>query len=413
MTKEKGLELIHDFTEKMESHKDALEPFPISLRGINWVKFLTQHQIKDQKIDDNLYAQYKILIDNLEYHLLGNHLLEYGFSLLFGACYFQDETLYAKAEEILKQELEEQILGDGAHFELSPMYHQIMLFRVLDCLNLIQNNRWMVDSGWWMEFLQQKAVMMLPWLHAMTFEDGSIPLFNDSANGIAPTTEQVNSYAIDLNVECSMLNVKLKDSGYRYIEREKYECVIDVGPIGPDYIPGHAHADTFNFELHINDQQFIVDTGLSTYETNARRMTERGTAAHNTVEVNGTDSSEVWGGFRVAERAPVIIKEESEEKIVASHDGYRKKFGITHSREWIFEEERIIIKDRLNKPTRAVVRLHFHPDVTEEMICERVQIKNYELKIKNYKYAPEFNRLKDALVLEIPFEKEITMEIRT
>ena len=122
--------LIYDFIENIESVKDGLEPFPISLRGINWIKFLTKHEIKDEKIDDSLYAQYYILLNNLEYHLLGNHLLENGFSLLFGAYYFQDENLHKKAKDILEKELNEQILYDGAHFELSPMYHQLMLFRL-------------------------------------------------------------------------------------------------------------------------------------------------------------------------------------------------------------------------------------------------------------------------------------------
>jgi len=430
MTKEKGLELIEDFIAKMESHKDALEPFPISLRGINWIKFMTQHQIKDQKIDDSLYAQYKMLMDNLEYHLLGNHLLENGFSLLFGACYFQDETLYAKAAEILKQEIDEQILDDGAHFELSPMYHQIILFRVLDCLNLVKRNSLVVKGDGLESMLEEKVAAMLGWLEAITFEDGSIPLFNDSATGIAPTPGQLDEYATNLNSKFKIQNSKLTSCGYRKFKTPNYECVIDIGPIGPDYIPGHAHADTFNFELHItqsssnhqpstiNHQPFITDTGLSTYETDERRMTERGTAAHNTVEVNGTDSSEVWGGFRVADRATVTIEEENDTKIVASHDGYQKKFGIIHTREWIFEEERIIIKDSLNKPARAVARLHFHPEVTEKMIHEHITILTRPSTIHHppstihqYKYAPAFNTLVDALVLEIPFEKELTVII--
>ena len=33
-----------------------------------------------------------------------------------------------------------KILEDGSHFELSPMYHQIMLLRVLDCIQLIKLN---------------------------------------------------------------------------------------------------------------------------------------------------------------------------------------------------------------------------------------------------------------------------------
>jgi len=82
--------------DRIASMKDALEPFPISLRGINWIKFLISHNIKEQTIGDSLYAQYSILLDYLEYHLLGNHLLENGFSLLFGSYYFQDEKLYKK-----------------------------------------------------------------------------------------------------------------------------------------------------------------------------------------------------------------------------------------------------------------------------------------------------------------------------
>ncbi|WP_197549447.1 heparinase II/III domain-containing protein [Sulfurovum sp. ST-21] len=412
MNKERGVALIYEFIDQSTLVKDGLEPFPISLRGINWIKFLTQHNIRDQKIDDSLYAQYMILLDNLEYHLLGNHLLENGFSLFFAAYYFQDKKFYVKAKEILLAELEEQILDDGAHFELSPMYHQIILFRVLDCLNLLQNNQWMVDSRLLIEFLVAKAVKMLGWLNAITFENGEIPLFNDSTYDIAPTTEQLNYYAklLGIDHQPSTVNPQLNESGYRKITKQNYEMTIDVGPIGPDYIPGHAHADTFNFELQINGKPLIVDTGLSTYETNARRTEERATSAHNTVEILDSNSSEVWAGFRVADRAYVTIEQESDNRIVASHDGYQKKFGIIHTREWQFEEDKIVIKDTLNKPVKAVVRLHFHPSVTEEMIHERIQ--NSKFKIQNYKYAPEFNKLVDAKVVEIEFEKELEIEIR-
>jgi uncharacterized heparinase superfamily protein len=126
----------------------------------------------------------------------------------------------------------------------------------------------------------------------------------------------------------------------------------------------------------------------------------------------GMSSSEVWGGFRVAQRAYVTKTEEREEKIVATHNGYEKKLDILHTREWCFEEERIIIHDTLNKSTKAVARLHFHPDVTEEMINRHINIQNSKFKIQNYRHAPAFNTLYDALVLEIPFETSLTVEIR-
>jgi len=400
------IELIYDFIDTISEIRDGMEPFPISLRGMNWIKFLTQYQIREQKIDDSLYAQYYILMDNLEYHLLGNHLLENAFSLLYGAYYFQDVTLYTKAKTILQEELKEQILDDGAHFERSPMYHQIMLLRILDCINLLKNNPWQQQEL--LTQLQDNASVMLGWLQQISYQNGTIPLLNDSAEDIAPSSEALFLYAQKLHIESKV--VPLKDSGYRKYMTKSYEAIIDIGKIGPDYIPGHAHADTFNFELQLTDQPFIVDAGLSTYETNKRRTIERGTAAHNTVEVMGTDSSEVWGGFRVARRASVIKTEEEGKQIKAMHDGYQQ-FGVLHTREWIFEEKHIMIKDTLNKPTPSIARIHFHPDVTEDEIRKRV-ILDSRFSILHYAYAPAFNRLVNALVMEIPFEKELKVEIQ-
>lgn len=406
MSRDEGLELIYDFIAQGNLLKDGREPFPVSLRGINWIKFLALHKVRDQEIDDSLYAQYAMLMDNLEYHLLGNHLLENGFSLLFGAYYFRDEKLYEKAREILEAELDEQILSDGAHFELSPMYHQIMLYRLLDCINLVQNNPWKQDGL--LKLLENTAARMLGWLNAITYRNGDIPLLNDSANNIAPSSEELFEYAH--NLKLFIQHSTLSESGYRKITKPRYECVIDVGPIGPDYIPGHAHADTFNFELFRDRSPFIVDTGLGTYETGERRDAERGTAAHNTVVVEGKNSSEVWGGFRVADRARIVELIEEGDTLTATHDGYRK-LGVLHTRTWRFEEERIVIEDRISRPCRAVARLHFHPGVTEEMIQKHIKLNTQHPTLNTYDYSPEFNKTQKAVVMEIPFTQELKVEI--
>jgi len=416
MTKEKGIELINDFIDQSDQIKDGLEPFPISLRGMNWIKFLSRHQIADQQISHSLYAQYMILMDNLEYHLLGNHLLENGFSLLFGAYYFQDEKLYAKAKKIVREELEEQILDDGAHFELSPMYHQIMLYRVLDCINLLQNNDWKNQEL--LTLLTDKAEVMLGWLNTITYENGNIPLLNDSTNKIAPTTEQLNEYANSLNIKTKIL--ALTESGYRKIENSKYEMIVDVGNIGPDYIPGHAHSDTFNFELYIERKPFIVDTGLSTYEMNERRMLERSTVSHNTVEIDGINQSEIWGAFRVASRAKVIALAEKDNYISASHNGYKKRLGTMHQREYLFDEQSIKIIDTIHseKKYNAIARLHFYPGVHVEkkddcIVCNGIKIfsSSKELEILEYLYAPQFNKTVPAQMVEIKFNHKLEVEI--
>ena len=103
-----------------------------------------------------------------------------------------------KAKEILEKELNEQILDDGAHFELSPMYHQLMLFRVLDCINLVQNNSW--KNKELLNFLEEKASVMLGWLKSISYENGEIPLLNDSANCIAPISNELFKYANNLKL---------------------------------------------------------------------------------------------------------------------------------------------------------------------------------------------------------------------
>jgi hypothetical protein len=406
ISKDEALNLIYNFIENESILKDAIEPFPISLRGINWIKFLSYNNIEDKKIDNILYKHYMILLDNLEYHLLGNHLLENGYSLLFGAYYFQDEKLYSKAKEILKSELKEQILKDGAHFELTPMYHQIMFFRLLDCINLVKNNTFKNQEL--LVFLEDIASKMLSWLKNITFKNGEIPLLNDSAFSIAPTSDTLFDYVRRLNIKD--INLALSQSGYRKKEKESYECIIDIGNIGPDYIPGHAHSDTFNFVVNYENKPFIVDTGLSTYETNQRRTSERNTSAHNTVEINGKDQSEVWGGFRVANRAKIIKIEEEIDTIKASHDGY-KKDGVIHTRIWNFKEKKLIIKDELSKKVNAIARLHFHPNITKENIIEKI-ICNNKIIFSTYDYAPKFNTLEKAIMIEISFEKNLELEIQ-
>ena len=417
ISKIEGIRLINSFIDHIPFITDGLMPYPISLRSINWIKFLSLYQIEDEKINDSLYAQYFKLMDNIEYHILGNHLLENGFSLFFGAYSFQNENFYAKAKKILTDELEEQILKDGAHFELSPMYHQIMLFRVLDCINLVQNNNWKEQEL--LDLFISKAEAMLDWLNIITYENGDIPLLNDSTNNIAPTTKELNEYATTLKVKTK--KSELNDSGYRKIKNERYEMIMDVGNIGPDYIPGHAHSDTFNFELYIEGKPFIVDAGLSTYATNARRTLERSTASHNTVVIDDTDQSEVWGGFRVARRAKIIHLKESENYIEATHDGYRR-IGALHTRKFITHKDSIVIEDSIDGygKHQGIAYLHFYPGIRPKIKGNKIIISHTEitiynadrLKIQGYEYAPEFNTLIDAFEVKIIFSNHLKMEIK-
>lgn len=416
MSKEVGFSLIKQYILESTSLKDGLEPYPISLRGINWIKFLSENTIQEQEIDQCLYEHYYTLLKNREYHLLGNHLLENGFSLFFGAYYFKEKALLKAATTILTNELNEQLLQDGAHFELSPMYHQIILNRLLDCINLSKNNSWSEFKDH--AFLSTCASNMLAWLETMTYQNGDIPMLNDSAWGIAPSSNQLFDYAKRLEIKWTPGT--LTDSGYRKWIGENFEFLMDVGAIGPDYIPGHAHADTFNFELYYKGKPFIVDTGISTYEKNQLRQDERSTFEHNTVVVDGENSSRIWGGFRVAERARITKLEESENSIIGEHNGYKKK-NILHQRTFSREKKHLIIADKLigKTPNSAVAYLHFHPSV--------MNIKEEDLKLNfpdlgisiefeadylslekiEYAYCIGFNKTEKAIAYKITFQTHL------
>lgn len=414
-----GSELIENFIENLSRNSIGSEPYPIALRGINWIKFLSQHAIHDAQFTNSLYAQYLILFDNIEYHLLGNHLLEDGFSLLFGAFYFTDSRFYRKARQIIEYELQEQILDDGAHFELSPMYHQIILDRLLDCINLLQNNPGFSNQEELLVLMETTAAKMLSWLNIITFANGQIPPLNDSAPEIAPTTQQLNEYAASLNIKPKAGQQKLTTSGYRKFVTPSYECILDVGQIGPAYQPGHAHADTFSFVLNINNQPVFIDTGVSTYNTGETRLRERSTAAHNTVTVLDKNSSEIWSSFRVGRRAKTKIVSENQNSISAKHDGY-KKTGTIHQREWNFTDTQIQISDTLLGRTIAS-KAHFwlapkiKPQQTDKCIQVGKTIVEFEnadsIKLSPNKIPTGYNVYVDNYKIEVEFQGNLKTTI--
>lgn len=400
MSCDEGISLIENYIDNWHHLKDGIEPFPISLRTINWVKFLSKHEVKNEKIDEKLYQQVQILLNNLEYHILANHLLENAFSLIFAAYYFQDEHIYSKAKTLLLDQLEEQILNDGGHYERSPMYHQIMLFRLLDVVSLVQCNPWKNHDI--LNHLELKAQSMVNWLSSMTLSSGEIPHVKDSAPNIAPGSKELFAYANNLGFKFTQTS-ELKDSGYRWLKSSDSLCMlIDVGNISPSYQPGHAHADELNFLLYENGNPVIVDTGISTYEKNERRQLERSTQSHNCVSINGKDSSEVWGGFRVGRRAKVSLITDEDNEIKAHHDGYGS-FGLI-TRAFTLKENSFNIELCLpplsNQET--ITYLHFHPKFNPKIINNKIiEVNNieillegfYDVRKESYMLAFGFNHL--------------------
>lgn len=381
------------------------EPYPASLRAMNLIRLFSTNPslITDYpEIQSDLYAELSYLHEHYEYHLMGNHLLENAFCMLMGGYYFQKTDWKMRAEDVLLKQLDEQILSDGAHFELSPMYHQIMLFRVMEAISFLNVNNALYG------FLRVKAEKMLGWLTQMSFSNGDIPHFNDSTDGITLRVDQLQKLAYLLNLENS--TNKLSDSGYRKITEGNIEMIADVHGISPTYQPGHAHADHLSFVLYSNGKPFIVDSGTSTYTISERRNWERSSFAHNTVTVNAMNQSEVWSGFRVGRRAKVKILEDQKNIIKASVI-YP---GVAHIRSFIIGSSSLIIQDEVKAEHSAVLRFFLHPLVKiKQQLDSEVQIESGEiirfenskkLMIKEYDFASGFNKLVKSKFIEVFFE---------
>ena len=346
------------------------EPYPTSLRIVNWVKWALTGNALDDAARQSLAVQTRFLRARLETHLLGNHLWANAKALIFAGTFFGGAEAGAwrvKGLALLRRELEEQILPDGGHFERSPMYHAIVLEDLLDLLQLPRLYPAQftdADVAAWREIVPR----MHRWLRVMTHPDGGISFFNDAAFDIAPALAALTDYATALGVACDpapLADIEaLTGSGYVRLQIGPAVMIADVGEIGPDHLPGHAHADTLSFELSLRGQRVLVNTGTSTYEASAERLRQRGTAAHNTVVVDGVDSSEVWSSFRVARRArPLAIswgRDGAALWLSAGHEGYRRLPGkVIHRRRWRLDPQGLVVEDQLEgRYTSAEARFH-------------------------------------------------------
>jgi len=164
-----------------------------------------------------------------------------------------------------------------------------------------------------------------------------------------------------------------RDGGYYVLGRDfgapgEIKAVVDAGPLGYLSIAAHGHADALALTLSIDGREFLVDPGTYAYHGERRwRDYFRGTAAHNTVCVDGRDQSVAGGAFlwlRHA-RAWCVRFDSGEERDVfeGAHDGYRRLGDpVLHRRRIDFDKRRLRfeVEDTLECAAPHAVQLHWH-----------------------------------------------------
>lgn len=408
------------------------EPYPLSLRIVNWIKWVLSSNYADAEGLQSLAIQTRYLTKRLEYHLLGNHLLANAKALVFAGYIFsgaEADRWLNKGLAILQREIPEQILADGGHFERSPMYHAIILEDLLDLINIKQTYGKPVPQLW-----KEIIPKMLVWLQTMTFKNNEIAFFNDATANIASDLSALKAYVSRLGFEISTTSdtlLYLKESGFCRIEKNNAILIADIGSVKPDYIPGHAHAGTLSFELCIAQQKILTNSGISCYGENSQRYFQRSTAAHNAIVINQQNSSEVWGSFRVGRRArtsDVAVTEINDTmQISAIHDGYRHLSGSPlHRRTWSMQAGKLLIKDEiLGSGEHEICQIfHLHPDVQIEQKAEYEWLlknsgaqakiildKTTKVFLENSFYYPEFGKAqpKFTLLTRANFDLPVTL----
>jgi len=378
-----GLSLIRNWMDHNPfGTRDAWDPFPVSLRLVNWIKYLSVIPASDtdlRPIVRSAYMQTSWLERSIEYHLLGNHLFKNAKALLFAGLFFKSndaQRWLSKGLRLLHHEIEEQILPDGGHFERSPMYHTMILEDCLDLLNVCQvlPNRALQKFS---ELLLTTAHNMINFIVALTHPDGNIALFNDSAFGIESPPSDLVSYYKNVTKE-NVPDLKNFDKSFAvtgYFIMTPRPCdrlLVDCGPIGPKYQSGHAHCDTLSFELSLKGRRVIVDSGCYHYEKSSMRQYNRGNAGHNTLTIDKQNQSEIWDVHRCARRArPLYAKLKTHSTgtihFEGAHDGYHRLPGSpTHHRRIVWSGQICRIEDKVEGKGLHEIesRLHIHPSLS-------------------------------------------------
>jgi len=413
----------------------AWAPYPTSLRIVNWLKWLMADDAPTgddvDVIAHSICVQARWLRDNLETHVLGNHLFVNAKALMLAGLFFEGaeaDGWRATADAILLREVPEQILADGMQYERSPMYHALALEDALDLVNMARAFNASLPETVSLSPLVALAPRMHRVLRALTHDDGTLARFNDTADGIAPDSAELARYARALDVaddDAALPDgaLALMPAGYVRLSRGPAMAIVDVAPVAPDYLMAHGHADTLAFELALGGRRVIVNGGTSRYGTDDARVRERGTYAHSTVTVDGTDSSEVWAGFRCGRRARVFdvsVSHDADALVVAgAHDGYQHLPGRpTHRRQWRLSDGELSVRDEVSPaPAAAIARYHFAPGLrvegasddwrvlrvdTGELVC-RVHVEGGRAGRGLSQWSPSFGVVVAAESLDVEF----------
>ncbi|MBV9580880.1 MAG: alginate lyase family protein [Chloroflexi bacterium] len=363
------------------------------------------------------------ILNNLEYtDNNGNHYLSNGVGLLFVGVLFAELAPAAawrkKGAEIVWGEIQRQVHPDGVDFEQGIGYHGLVTEFWYSCVLLCERNAIAVPAH-----VRPRLQRMFDFMLAYTRPDGTFPQIGDNDDGrlAGIDDEPVGSHCRHLAVGGVLfdrddlfgaagdaietvawlcgpraldqsrstptpVSQAFPDGGFYLMRSADTSMVVDAAEVGMRGIGGHGHADVLAFDLWAAGAGVLVDSGTYTYSADAvLRQALRGTAAHNSLCVDGQDSSRLGTGRWLwliendARPCDVTWQSDTESDVfVGSHTGYRRlPEAVTHTRGIHFDKTRCIwrIDDAVEGAGVHLVEVFFHPGVPFELDDDGVRLR--------------------------------------
>ncbi len=282
-----------------------------------------------------------------------------------GACLPGGQPWLVRGLALLAQELPRQILADGGHVERSPARQFALLRDLIDLRAVLHAGGIEAPVD-----LQQAVETLAPALRLLLQGDGGLALFNDSNAG--------EDWQIDMVLQRAggpkRPPFRAPDSGFERLQAGRSLVLVDCGRPPPPGLDAHAHAGTLSFEMSSGRERLIVNCGAHAPETTWHEV-QRTTAAHSTLTLDDTNSSQLLPGGGLGGRRPqeIVCRREEDDGAIwleMSHDGYRASHGAVHHRRLYLAaggddlrgEDSLEMPGQSGKGTAFKIRFHLHPD---------------------------------------------------
>lgn len=266
---------------------------------------------------------------------------------------------------LLGRRTDRQVLPDGGHFERCPSVHLDVLRRLVEIRGALAAAGEEVPTA-----LQGAIDRMVPMLRGYRLGDGGLARFNGGGGG---DRRMVDAVLAQAGVKGKALS-SAPHTGFQRLAAGRTVVLVDTG--APPAAGAHAHAGTLAFEMSVGRERLIVNCGAEVSGEADWRAAARSTAAHSTLCVGDTNSSEILPdgrpGRRVAEVSNLRREANGSIWLEAGHDGYRSLFGLTHDRRLFLDAagQDFRGEDILAGPEGPgfALRFHLHPRIQASLV---------------------------------------------